>query len=83
MRFRVEAAVGNSHGVFDAAYDFGEGSGEEAAMTGPARDVGDAVTRYLGSLTAEDCREMRYGTARFFIQLVITPDLSEDAESGN
>jgi hypothetical protein len=34
MLFRVEASVGNANGVFDAAYDFGEGSGEEAAMTG-------------------------------------------------
>ena len=34
MRFRVEASVGNADGVFDAAYDFGEGSGEEAAIDG-------------------------------------------------
>jgi hypothetical protein len=83
MRFRVGASVGNSDGIFDAAYDFGEGSGEEAVMSGTPREVGDAVARYLGSLTAEDCREMRYGTARFFIQLVITPEVSADDESGN
>lgn len=59
MRFRVEASVGNADGVFDAAYDFGEGSGEEAAMTGTPQEIGEA---------------MRYGTSHFFVQIVVTPD---------
>ena len=75
MRFRVEAAVGNADGIFDAAYNFGEGSGEEAAMTGTAREVGDAVARYLESLTPEDCHSMRYGTSRFFVQLIVAPEV--------
>lgn len=74
MVFRVEASVGNADGVFDAAYDFGEGSGEQAAMKGTPREVGDAVGRFLASLTPEDCQAMRYGTPRFFVQLVITPE---------
>lgn len=74
MRFRVEASVGNADGVLDAAYNFGEGSGEEAAMTGTAREVGDAVAQFLASLTPEDCQAMRYGTSRFFVQVVITPE---------
>jgi hypothetical protein len=81
MRFRVEASVGNADGVFDAAYNFGEESGEEAAMTGTAREIGDAVADYLMSLTPEDCQAMRYGTPRFFVQLVVTPDLSLLPES--
>ena len=74
MRFRVDASVGNADGVFDAAYDFGEGSGEEATMTGTPREVGDAVARYLALLTPEDCQAMRYGTSRFFVQLIVTPE---------
>jgi hypothetical protein len=73
MRFRVEATVGNADGIFDAAYHFGEGSGEEAAMTGTPSEIGDAVARYLALLTPEDCQAMRYGTSRFFVQLIITP----------
>ena len=74
MGFRVEASVGNAEGVFDAAYDFGEGSGEEAAMTGTAKEIGEAVSRYLSSLSAEDCEAMRYGTSHFFVQLIVAPD---------
>ncbi len=74
MRFRVEASVGNADGIFDAAYNFGEGSGEEAAMTGTPQEIGEAVARYLSSLSAEDCEAMRYGTSHFFVQLVVTPD---------
>ena len=73
MQFRIEGSVGNADGVFDAAYNFGEGSGEEGAMTGTPREIGDAVARYLGSLGPEECQAMRYGTSRFFIELVVTP----------
>src|SRR5262245_14297365 len=81
MRFRVEASVGNGDGVFDAAYDFGEGSGEEASFTGAPRQIGDALARYLESLTPESCREMQYGTQRFFVQLVITPEQDGGSEA--
>ena len=59
MRFRIKASVGNADGVFDAAYNFGEESGEEAAMTGTPRELGDALARYLASLSPDDCRAMR------------------------
>ncbi len=75
MRFRVEGPVGNGEGVFDAAYDFGEGSSEEAALTGTPQEIGVAVARFLASLTPDDCQAMRYGTATFFVQLVISPEI--------
>ena len=74
MRFRAEASVGNGEGVFNAAYDFGNGSGEEATVTGTPQEIGEAVVRYLATLTPEDCRAMRYGTSRFFVQLLISPE---------
>jgi hypothetical protein len=74
MRFVVQAAVGNADGVFDAAYDFGAGSGEEAQMQGRPEDIGVEVARFLSALTPEDCKAMRYGTSRFFVQLIITPE---------
>ena len=82
MRFRVEASVGNADGVFDAAYDFGEGSGEEPAITATPPEIGEAVARYLGSLSAEDCEAMRYDTPRFFVQLIITPAVALTSEPG-
>jgi hypothetical protein len=82
MRFRVEASVGNADGVFDAAYDFGEGSGEEAAMTGTPEEIGKAVTRFLSSLSAEDCEAMRYGTSHFFVQLIMSPDEAVTSKPG-
>jgi len=82
MRFRVEASVGNADGVFDAAYDFGEGSGEEATITGTPREIGEAVARFLGSLSAENCEAMRYGTSRFFVQLIVTADGAVTSEPG-
>lgn len=75
MRFRAEASVGNGEGVFDAAYNFGEGSSEEAAFTGTPQEIGDAVARYLAGLTAADCRAMQYGTSKFFVQLTILPEV--------
>ncbi len=78
MRFFVEASVGNAEGAFDAAYDFGSGSGEEAHMKGTPEQIGAEVVRYLSTLTPDDCRELRYGTGRFFVQLIITPEESTD-----
>jgi hypothetical protein len=34
MQFVVQASVGNADGVFDAAYEFGTGTGLEAQMLG-------------------------------------------------
>lgn len=75
MQFRVEASVGNSKGVFDAAYDFGLGFGTtEAEMSGTPEEIGAAVARYLSLLTPEDCQDMKYGTDCFFVKLVIVPE---------
>ncbi len=49
-------------------------------MTGTPRELGDALARYLASLSPDDCRTMRYGTSSFFIQLVVTPDEPPRAE---
>lgn len=76
MQFRAEALVGNGDGIFDAAYDFGRESGEEAVLTGTPREIGDAVARYLAHLTPESCQAMRYGTPTFFVRLDVTPKAS-------
>lgn len=82
MRFRAEVSVGNGDGVFDAAYDFGEGSGAEAAVAGTSEQIGAAVTRYLSSLSPEDCQKMGHSMPRFFVQLVITPEPIDEPEAG-
>jgi hypothetical protein len=82
MRFRVEASIGNADGVFDAAYDFGEGSGEAAAITGTPKEIGEAVARYLSLLSSEACEAMRYGTSHFFVQLVVTPEEALESQPG-
>lgn len=74
MRFHVQASAGNGHGIFDAAYDFGSGSGQEAEMCGTPEEIGQEVTRFLSALTPADCQAMRYGTPEFFIRLIITPE---------
>jgi hypothetical protein len=74
MRFLVEASVGNSDGAFDAAYEFGSSANEEAQITGTPEQIGREVTRYLSTLTPADCQTMRYGTSRFFLELIVTPD---------
>lgn len=74
MRFHVQAFAGNGNGIFDAAYDFGSGSGQEAEMCGTPEEIGQEVARFLSSLTPEDCQAMRYGTPDFYIQLTITPE---------
>lgn len=73
MRFRVDASVGNAEGVFDAAYNFGDGA-DEATVSGTPEQIGDAIARYLASLRPEDCQAMRSGTDLFFVQLTISPE---------
>jgi len=73
MRFIVQASVGNADGVFDAAYDFGRGTGKEAQLHGTPQEIGAEVTRFLSTLTPEDCEAMRYDTSRFFVELIIEP----------
>ncbi len=76
MRFLVRASVGNAEGVFDAAYEFGRTRGTEAEFLGTPEEIGGEVARFLSALTAEDCQAMQYGTDRFFVELIITPDES-------
>ena len=61
MQFPAEAPVGNAEGVFDAAYDFGEGT-VDVKMRGKPEQIGAAVTRYLARLSPEDVG--RCGTER-------------------
>jgi hypothetical protein len=74
MRFTVQASMGNADGVFDAAYDFGSSSGQEAQMQGTPQEIGEEVARFLSILTPEACKEMCYGTPRFFVELIIEPE---------
>jgi hypothetical protein len=76
MRFLVRASVGNAEGVFDAAYEFGRTRGTEAEFLGTPEEIGRELARYLSTLTPEDLKAMRYGTDRFFVELIITPDES-------
>ncbi len=73
MRFSVRASVGNSDGVFDAAYDFGDSVGDQGGMVATPEEIGAEVTRYLKSLDKADMDAMRYGTAHFFVELIIEP----------
>ena len=80
MRFVVQASVGNADGVFDAAYNFGAPAGEEAQLRGTSEEIGAEVARFLSMLTPEDCKTMKYGTRRFFVELIITPEDSFGGE---
>lgn len=74
MLFRVQASVGNKEGIFDAAYSFGWGVGEEGGMRGTPEEIGAEVARFLSELTPEDCKTMEYGTGRLYVELRIEPD---------
>jgi hypothetical protein len=70
-RWEVSAAVGNAGGVFDAAYGFGASQRDEAHLIRSAAAVGAELTCVLESLTRGDGEVMKYGTPRFFLQLVM------------
>src|SRR4051812_27595083 len=67
LRFVADAAVGNADGVYDGAYDFGV----EGEVIGTAQEIGEAVARYLASLSGDDVERMKLGTSRFYLQVVI------------
>jgi hypothetical protein len=69
----VQASVGNADGVFDAAYDFGRISGNEAQINGTPQEIGEEIARFLSTLTPDDCKAMSYNTPRFFVELIIEP----------
>ena len=45
MRFVATASVGNSDGIFDAAYDFGISAGTEAQLCGTPKEIGEEARR--------------------------------------
>ena len=67
--FVADAEVGNSNGVYDGACEFGV----EGEVRGSAEEIGRAVTEYLAALTTSTVEEMKYGTTRFFLKVVIEP----------
>ncbi len=77
LTFEADAAVGNADGVFDAAYDFGEGckNGHHetggGCVVGTPEEIGAEVARLLASLKLADIGAMKYGTADFFVQFTV------------
>jgi hypothetical protein len=73
--WEAHAEVGNANGVFDAAYDFGEGveglGNGSSELVGTAEDVGRELARLLASLTKNDVTAMEYGTGDFFLQVTV------------
>jgi hypothetical protein len=73
--WEVDASVGNGHGVFDAAYSYGNTHGDEAHLVGTGEEVAAELAVLLRGLGRDDVETMKYGTRRFFVELVITPYL--------
>jgi hypothetical protein len=71
--WEVDASVGNGHGVFDAVYGYGNTRGDEAHLVGTAEEVAAELAVLLRGLDRDDVETMKYGTRRFFVELVITP----------
>ncbi len=47
--------------------------GMEAQVIDTPQEIGEAVARFLSTLTPQDCKAMSYGTQRFFVELIIEP----------
>jgi hypothetical protein len=73
-RWEAQASSGNGSGIFDAAYGFGQTRGEEGQLVGTAEQVADELAALLATLTREDVEAMKYGTERYFVELVVVPD---------
>jgi hypothetical protein len=71
----AEASSGNGEGIFDAAYDYGNTQGREAEAIGTAEQVAAELAVLLRTLTRGVVEEMKYGTDRYFVELLITPHL--------
>jgi hypothetical protein len=69
--WEASAGAGNGRGVFDACYSYGNSQGDEGHLLGTASELGAELTRVLKKLTRGDVQTMRYGTERFFLQLLI------------
>lgn len=69
----VQAAVGNTEGVFDADYDFGDGVGGEGGMVGTAEEIAQELVRHLKGMDIRDFETMKYGTDDVYIQLILRP----------
>ena len=70
--WEASAAVGNSRGVFDACYRYGNSQGDEGHLLGTSQELGAELARVLQELTRGDVETMKYRTTRFFMELVIT-----------
>jgi hypothetical protein len=66
-RWRAEASSGSGAGIFDAAYDCGNGQDREAEVVGTAEQVAAELAVLLRALTRADVEAMQGGTARYFV----------------
>jgi hypothetical protein len=76
MRWRADATSCNDNGPFDAAYEFGLGVDPEgfgAGMTGTPEEIGKELARFLSVLTRQDVETMKYGTGRYYVELILGP----------
>jgi hypothetical protein len=69
--WEATARVGNSRGVFDAAYAYGHSHGDAGHLLGTAQALGAELTVVLKRLTYGDVEDMKYHTDRFYLELVI------------
>ncbi len=70
--WEASACAGNTSGIFDACYSYGNSKGDEGYLVGTAAEVGAELTRVLQELTQDDVKTMKYGTDRFFLQVYVT-----------
>lgn len=70
-QWQATASDGNADGVFDACYSYGNSKGDEGHLLGTTQDLGAELSRVLTELTRDDVETMKYGTDRFFIELMV------------
>jgi hypothetical protein len=69
--WEATAVAGNTDGVFDACYRYGNSQGDEGHLLGTAQELGAELARVLQGLSRSDVEAMKYGTDRFFLLLVV------------
>jgi hypothetical protein len=70
MRFKAKATLGNSHGIYDTAYQFGD----QGELVGTPDELAREVARFLGKFTEGEVQALRYGAPHFFVELLVTPE---------
>jgi hypothetical protein len=70
-RWEASASSANADGVFDGCYSYGDSQGDEAHLCGTAHELGQELARVLKLLRRDDVETMKYGTDRFYLDLVI------------